>query len=335
MPTQQPKAAIAAIEDPLLQAYAKSWAEILDMQEQIAANPLEWRKRKRLIEMQRVIEDKMAELDAATREWASSQLVRPYAMGAAAGAAELAQPAAAVWNLLPQEAISRIASDMLGDLLKSTRFVRRTTKTLIRAIARDEILGKLIQGRTAVQAGQRVRKILEQRGIHAITYSDGSRHGLQEYSQMLVRTKTAEAYNLGSLEAQEVLGIEFWECFDGPGCGLTSHQDPVKALGKVFDKETAVTYPVSHPNCRRSWGARPDVKTTAHAKIVSSSVTIQQTADQIQADRARVAQQFRRRAKTAPQPVSRRRSQKAADKATLTAARRGDARIPTRRRSRR
>jgi hypothetical protein len=332
MPTQQPKAAIAAIEDPLLQAYAKAWQEILDAQEQIATNPLEWRKRRRLIELQQAIEDKMAELDAQTREWMSSQLVRPYAMGAAAGAAELAQPAAAVWNMLPQEAISRIASDTLADLLKSTRYVRRTTKTLIRAIARDEILGKLLQGRTAAQAGQRVRKILEQRGIHAIRYSDGSRHGLQEYSQMLVRTKTAEAYNLGSIQAQEVLGVGFWECFDGPGCGLTSHRDPVKALGKVFDRETALRYPISHPNCRRAYGARPDILSAEHARAAGSSVTAAQTEDQVQADRQQVAQQYRARRKTAPKPISSRRATRAADKATLAAARRGDARVPTRRR---
>jgi hypothetical protein len=146
-----------------------------------------------------------------------------------------------------------------------------------------------------------------------------------------VRTKTAEAYNLGSLEAQEVLGVTFWECFDGPKCGLTTHNDPIRALGRVFDKETAVRYPVSHPQCRRSWGARPDVKTAAHAQLLST-VTAAQTADQEQADRARVAQQYRARRKTAPKPVSRRRAERVADKATLSAAKRGDARVPTRRR---
>lgn len=335
MPTQQPKAAIAAIEDPLLQAYAKAWQEILDAQEAIAANPLEWRKRRRLVELQQAIEDKMAVLDAQTREWMRTQMIRPYALGAAAGAAELAQPAGAVWALLPEEAISRIASETLSELLKRTRYVRRTTKSLIRAVARDEILGKLLQGRTAVQAGQRVRQILEQRGIHAIRYSNGSRHGLKEYAEMLVRTKTAEAYNLGSIEAQEVLGVEFWECFDGPSCGLTSHRDPVQALGKVFDKDTALRYPISHPNCRRAWGGRPDIKTKEAASAASSSITAAQTLDQRAADRQRVAQQYRRRSKSAPRPVSRQRTARAADKASLAAAKRGDATVPTRRRSRR
>lgn len=65
---------------------------------------------------------------------------------------------------------------------------------------------------------------------------------------MLIRTKTGEAYNLGSLEAQEMLGVGSFEIFDGSGCGLTSHQDPVKALGRIVDKETALKYPLSHPN---------------------------------------------------------------------------------------
>jgi minor capsid protein 2 len=338
MPTSQPKAAIAAIEDPLLKVYADAWEQIVESQRQIAADPLKWRQKKRLLELQRAIENKMAEIDAAAREWVQTQLVRPYAMGAAAGAAELQQSAAAVWTLLPQDAISRMATDTLGDLLKSTRFVRRTTKALIRAIGRDQVLAKLTQGQTAVQAGRRMAQILEQRGIHAIRYADGSRHGLKEYSQMLLRTKTGEAYNLGSLEAQEVLGVEFWECFDGAGCGLTSHQDPVKALGRILDKDTALRYPLSHPNCRRSFGARPDIMSKAHADAASSHVTASQIADNAAADqertRAQEARRYRRRSLAAPLPVSRRGTRRAPAGESLTAARRGNTRVPTKRRGR-
>jgi len=248
VPTQQPKAAIAAIEDLLLKVYAKAWQDIMDLQEQIAADPLKWRRRRRLNELLKAVEDKMADLDVRTRAWATSELVRPYALGAAAGAVELGESAAAVWTQLPEQAISRIATDTLDDLLKSTRYVRRTTKALIRAIGKDEILAKLTRGDTAVQAGRRMAQILADKGIHAIRYKDGSMHGLKEYAEMLVRTKTAEAYNLGVLESQEVLGVEFWEIFDGAGCGLTSHQDPVKALGRIVDKATAEKYPISHPN---------------------------------------------------------------------------------------
>lgn len=338
MPTSQPKAAIAAIEEPLLKAYASAWEDVLDAQRQIAADPLKWRAKRRLFELQRAIEAKMLQLDAQAREWVATELVRPYALGAAAGAVELSESAAAVWTLLPHEAISRIATDTLDDLLKATRHVRRTTKALIRAIAKDQVLAKLTQERTAVDAGRRMAKIIEQRGIHAITYADGSRHGLKEYAEMLVRTKTGEAYNLGTLEAQEALGVEFWECFDGAGCGLTSHQDPVKALGRIVDKDTALRYPLSHPNCRRSWGARPDITSKAHAEAASSHVTAEQIADNAAADRERTraqeARRYRRRTLTAPRRVSRETAHASAGE-SLAAARRGDVRIPTRRRRKR
>jgi len=336
VPTQQPKAAIAAIEDPLLKVYAKAWQDILDAQTAIATDPMKWRQRKRLVELQKAVEAAMDELDVQARQWVTSELVRPYAMGAAAGAVELGESAAAVWTMLPKDAISRMATDTLGDLLKSTRHVRRTTKALIRAIGRDEILGKLTQGRTAVQAGRRMEKILAQKGISAITYSDGSRHGLREYTQMLIRTKTGEAYNLGTLESQEALGIEFWECFDGPDCGLTKHSDPKRALGRLVDKDTALTYPLSHPNCRRSWGARPDIKTAGEAEAATPSVTPSQTEAQRAADadrtRLQTARRYRQRARQAPKAATRRAVPAGQ---TLAAARRGDATVPTRRRPRR
>lgn len=335
MPTQQPKAAIAAIEDPLLKAYAKAWQDIQDMQTAIAADPVRWRQRKRLEEMRRVIEAAMDELDVQAREWVTGELVRPYALGAAAGAIELQESAAAVWTMLPKDAISRIANDTLADLLKSTRHVRRTTKALIRTVARDQILDKLIRGDTAVAAGRRVEQILAKKGITAITYVDGSRHGLQEYTQMLVRTKTAEAYNLGTLEAQEALGVEFWECFDGPNCGWTKHSDPHPALGKIVSKDDALAHPIAHPNCRRAYGGRPDITTAGQADAATPSVAPAQIAAQRAADsdrsRQQVARRFRQRTRRAPNPAVRR---KTAD-TTLTAARRGDAKVPVGKRPRR
>jgi hypothetical protein len=344
MPTQQPKAAIAAIEDPLLKVYAKAWQDILDLQQQIAADPAKWRRRRRLNELLKAVEDKMAELDSATRVWTSSELVRPYALGAAAGAVELGESAAAVWTMLPEEAISRIATDTLDELLKSTRYVRRTTKALIRAVAKDEILAKLTRGDTAVQAGKRVEEILKQKGIHAIRYKDGSRHGLQEYSQMLVRTKTAVAYNLGALEAQEALGIEFFECFDGPNCHWLTHNTGPLALGKIISKDEALEHPISHPSCRRAFGARPDITTKGAAEAATPSVAPSQTQAVVEADQARsraqVARRYRQRNLAARQATVARKTFARADAraakktSTITAAKRGDVKVPTRRRKR-
>jgi hypothetical protein len=337
MPTQQPKAAIAAIEEPLLKAYAQAWEQILEMQERVVLDPVRWRQRRRLEEMRKAIEAAMDQLDATTRLWVQTELVRPYALGAAAGATELAESAAAVWSQLPKDAISRMATDTLADLLKSTRHVRRTTKSMIRAVARDEILRKLIIGDTAEAAGRRVEKLLLTRGISAITYSDGSRHGLKEYAQVLVRTKTAEAYNLGSLQAQDALGIGFWECFDGARCGWTSHNDGDRALGKIVTRDEALAFPISHPQCRRSFGARPDILSKKMADALTPSVTPEQIAAGLAADversRAQAASRYRSRRMSAPRPAPRARANAGA---SIAAAKRGDTRVSLRRtRSRR
>ncbi|MFF3919455.1 hypothetical protein ACFYZB_39715 [Streptomyces sp. NPDC001852] len=49
------------------------------------------------------------------------------------------------------------------------------------------------------------------------------------------------------------------EVFDGADCGWTSHKDPDKAGGTLRAVEKAAQWPISHPRCRRAFGARPDV----------------------------------------------------------------------------
>lgn len=152
---------------------------------------------------------------------------------------------------------------------------------------------------------------------------------------MLVRTKTAEAYNLGSLEAQESLGIDFWEVFDGAGCGWRFHKDK-QALGKIVTKEDAAKHPIAHPQCRRAFGARPDIKNAGEADAASPHVAPSQTAADRAADktrsRERLARRYRARQKTAPRPAG---TVRKTSKPSLTAARRGAAVIPITRRPRR
>jgi predicted ABC-type ATPase len=130
-----------------------------------------------------------------------------------------------------------------------------------------------------------MRRVLETHGIHAVQYSNGAKHGLAEYSEMAMRTTTAKAYNSGTLGSTPDVG--FYEIFDGPNCGLSFHEDPTLAMGLVVDKLTAETYLISHPNCRRSFGPRPDVTSAAQAKETPGSVTPEQTQAQLLQDAGR------------------------------------------------
>lgn len=106
---------------------------------------------------------------------------------------------------------------------------------------------------------------LEERGIAAVTYRNGARHTLAEYSQMVVRTTSARSMNAGTLGVGKESGVKYTLCLDGVGCGMTSHNDPDKANGTVRTLAEAEAYPVAHVNCARSWSLLP-VETKAEAE---------------------------------------------------------------------
>lgn len=164
------------------------------------------------------------------------------------------------------DAITALARDAMRDLLSATQGVRADVKDLIRDLTRDQVRAKLYTGQTAEQAGKDLAKALAARGINAITYANGAKVPLPVYAQMVVRTKTAEAYQEGGLNQGERLEIDWWEILDGPGCGWTSHDDPQKANGMIVPIDAAREHTLSHPNCRRSSSPRPDITSLREAQ---------------------------------------------------------------------
>lgn len=156
---------------------------------------------------------------------------------------------AAVFNAVDVNAVTALAQDTMADLLHATQGVRTDTKALIRELARDHVRTKLYTGQTAIQAGRDLTTALLERGVSAVTYANGARYPLPAYAQMVLRTKTAEAYQEGGFNQGERLGVEWWEVMDGPGCGWTSHDDPQTADGMIVPLNAARQYPTSHPNC--------------------------------------------------------------------------------------
>ena len=105
-------------------------------------------------------------------------------------------------------------------------------------------------------------------------YKNGARVGLKQYGQMLARTKSAQAYNIGTLTQAEAGGVTWYEILDGPFCGLTSHNDTTLANGLLVGKQDALAWPISHPNCRRSFAPRPDIKNRSEARRAPSVITL-------------------------------------------------------------
>ncbi len=179
-------------------------------------------------------------------------------------------------------AISALAADTHADLLQATNHMRQSSKDLIRTLARDHVLDRLYTGTPATAAGRDLAKALRlslgSEKVSAVIYRDGSRHGLGEYADMVVRTKTAEAYQVGGFNQADGFGVQFMEVMDGPTCGWASHDDTQLANGMILPLEEARAYPTSHPNCRRVTMARPDIKSLTGANPIGPQFTPTQLA---------------------------------------------------------
>lgn len=233
----------------------------------------------RLGDLQAIAEGMAADYAAGTRTWINE------------GGADRVYVAGAVASSLPftlspahRAAIQVLAQDLFDDVLVATDFIESEAKDWVRRVSREMTGFKLTSGETARGQARKLERVLREEfgrnGIGKIIYSNGARHNIGEYAEMLVRTKTGVMYNTGTLNTGRQAGVEIYELLDGSECGLTSHRDPQRANGLLVDYQTAMSYPLSHPNCVRSVAPRPDLSSTADpfVSVQSDSSRADQTA---------------------------------------------------------
>lgn len=221
-------------------------------------------RRRALVDLDHQVTALMGNADAAAARAVIQATAAAYQIGGTAVA--LALGAVPAFTKVDVDAITHLAADQMTDLLHATTGVRQDVKAIIRELTRDHVRDKLYTGQTATQAAAELSKALRERGVAAVTYVDGRRISIGQYAEMVVRTKTAEAFQEGGMNTGERLGVDWWEILDGPGCGWTSHDDPVKANGRIVPLEEARQYPLSHPNCRRASTPRPDIVSADQAE---------------------------------------------------------------------
>lgn len=243
---------------------------------------------------------------AATHVLTATQAA--YEIGSFTVAATLGTPAA--FAAIDANTIAALAKDTMADILLATRGMDESAKAFTRTMTRDWVRAKIYTGLTAEQAGVRLAAELLPNGITAITYANGRKVGLSTYTDMVMRTKTAMAYQEGVFNQAAALGVEWMEIFDGADCGWTSHDDLQKGNGMIVTLAQAREYPISHPNCRRSSSPRIDISSAADAKRARATTTEAQRADQEAAEQARAAAYARqpRRVSLDRQVAARRRT---------------------------
>lgn len=281
---------------PLIDDYDRVWGQIVQMRRDLAGDPRAWRARARLREVERSIVDELNQLRLSTRQFAQDTVPVIYEAGGITGAV---QAGGSSFALINTEGVARLSAELYDSLLEATKGVEKTTKRMVRAIARDAALRAKVGGGTALDAAAEMERILAANRIYAVRYADGSLHGMAEYSQMAIRTTTGYAYNNGLVDGAVQEGVGWFEVLDGPGCGWTFHNDTDTALGKIVTDAEARQWPLAHPNCRRAFGARPDITSARQAAGAGGHVTEAQTRAQVAADNARRELQQRRAARAA------------------------------------
>lgn len=230
----------------------------LRLDEILRRGPEWWREERRLRGLLSAAQARMRELRRAmTNASVARGLGRVYETGASRAARLLDDQFG--WTQAHVGAVGRIANDTFEDLLTATRYVEDAVKQTIRQAAQLQTGRKLLEGRTAIQAGNELARELQRSGIGIVTYRNGARHGVGEYARMVLRTKSAVAYQIGSINHSVASGCRVFEISDGSECGLTYHDDPLTAAGLIVSAETAATWPISHPNCVRTTQPRPDL----------------------------------------------------------------------------
>lgn len=324
-----------AASQALIDAYAESWTRINDAQLALANSPANARKRARLAELSAMVSREVVKLDATAQAYLKEKFPTVYTLAAIRGA-KAVDPAATAYVQPNRRAAQLLADGLERELLQATKNVDESTKQLVRRIGRDAGLKTALDGNTAKQAATEMRRILQQSGIHAVTYANGARVGLKAYTEMAIRTSTALALNQGAIQGSADAGCLFWEVFDGQSCGWKNHKDPDRAHGKVVSREEALANPIAHPNCRRALGPRPDLGVDKKVRPPVDTVTQQQVAARADGNTPSVSREPLRGPERRVEAASTRaataqaRAASAQAKVTQSAARRQVAELPDR-----
>lgn len=283
---------VSRLAEQLIALFRDADAEITRLAAEAATMPDGARRRARLAEMRRTVEANLAQLEDDARSWLAGEFPAVYGMGGDQGARSIGDEFS--WTQIHVDAVQRLADDTFSDVLAATGLVRDDVKAWVREQARRQTGLSLIEGRTAQQAARELAKAAAGDAVDilggpigVIRYADGSYRTMADYADMLLRTKTAQAFNAGTLNTLTAAGVEWCEVLDGMGCGWTSHADGDKANGTVRRAKDCYEHSLSHPRCRRSFIGRLDVTSKEQAAQAKPSTTPGQDLDQAAAEKRR------------------------------------------------
>lgn len=264
LPVLDPDLAAQILAERLGAAYDDLQAEL----ERVLADPRTLHRRALveawIQEFQQAILDFQNAAAAEVQRFLDLHLVHRYAEGAETALG--GQPMS--WTQAHESAVTSLALDTYDDFLQRSHEAGRASEAMVRVVreaARTELPKAATGARTAQQAADRLEEKILAAGLDHVVYRDGTQVPVRTYARMAARTKSAVAFNAGTLNELHAEGVLYVEVFDGRECGWRFHSDKDKASQSIRTIQEAAKYPIAHPNCRRAFGGRPDVTTDDEA----------------------------------------------------------------------
>lgn len=188
--------------------------------------------------------------ETALRKWAEVALPEAAEKGARYAVGVLGT--AYRTNYVLRRVLKQIQAETFDEIARSTRFIRRDVKRLIRQIVKETTELHVKRGLSIPQSRRLIAKRLDSIGLKAFRDRSGRRWSINAYSQMLARTRTAQAYNIGTVTQSLGEGTEFFEVFDGINDELCAPWN-----GEIVSARWALEHFIAHPNCQRAFGPVP------------------------------------------------------------------------------
>lgn len=199
-----------------------------------------------------------ADLDGQAVLFGEETLARIYADGMnrtdrilREGRISIGQPS---FTLLHRDAVEMMAVDAFNDLAAATDYMDRQAKRTIREAAKLRTQVGAITGATVGQDTRRLVDALVRDGITGFVDAAGHRWRLGTYAEMVIRTKSAQAYNTGTILRTEETGTRALEILDGE---RSEHAECLAFNRTTASPRWAVDHPILHPNCVRAFSPLP------------------------------------------------------------------------------
>lgn len=255
--------------EKVIAIYKKAYKEILGELEHATNFGI-----KNRLQILKQIEVILKDLGVDTAKIIRDEITRAYELGATESVEQLRYVGAEIkvargFNRIHADAVEALVDDTQKSFLESLQGVKRSASQLLGKAVRQQITERLavgtIGGKTLKDVQKSIIQTFREEGLTALTSTYTNKNGtvvnrqwsLEQYSEMLIRTKAVEARNRGLINRMAENGYDLVQVSAHAGCDLCRPWEgkilSVTGQTKGFPTvEQAEKSGLFHPNCRHA-----------------------------------------------------------------------------------